>query len=392
MGTGESVEEFGTLVDDYLFLEELRLRLWDGLLGRPTARVQFPGAQPVSFARKHLRTLEAHDYYVCEKSDGVRYLLYFTAPYGRHTAFLIDRNFECREIPDLAIPQRGSTPQNIHFHEDTLIDGELICEVEGDKKNFIFLSFDALLMNGVNITGKSLPLRLKHIQNDVIAPIQEFKTKLPFSLCLKKMWKPYAVAEILHYEIPNLKHGNDGLIFTPVSDPYIAGTCESILKWKPSEMNTVDFLLRVNHEAYIDSERLELWVGNRDGQSFYAHHPWDPDLVQYDGLVIECRLMLSKESSPKRSDNQPNNLSIESSPNSTIVPIDDVDYLKSTGRIGSPSWKFTRVRRDKISGNNVRVVQKIIESISDNVTSEELIAAIPAIRRAWKARETVDRS
>ena len=250
-----------------------------------------------------------------------------------------------------------------------------------------------------------LPVRLKHIQNDVIAPIQQFAPQFPFDLRLKKMWKPYAVAEILQLEIPNLKHGNDGLIFTPVSDPYRAGTCESILKWKPSEMNTVDFLLRVNHDTPIESERLELWVGNRDGESFYSHHSWDPKLLQYDGLVVECRLIsedanltstrdLKLEHLNHNYNTQSADLDAGLSEGSrSLVHLDSGERIKNlanridvAGEFG-PRWKYIRVRRDKITGNNIRVVQKILESISDNVTSDELIAALPSIRRAWKTRE-----
>ncbi len=80
----------GEPVEDRDFLRELQVRLWDGLLGRPTRFLQFPGSQPVSFARHHIaESLERTDYYVCEKSDGVRLLLFITSPYDAPTAFLV---------------------------------------------------------------------------------------------------------------------------------------------------------------------------------------------------------------------------------------------------------------------------------------------------------------
>jgi hypothetical protein len=41
-----------------------------------------------------------------------------------------------------------------------------------------------------------------------------------------------------------LPHENDGLIITMDNCPYYPGTCEQILKWKPVELNTIDFLFK----------------------------------------------------------------------------------------------------------------------------------------------------
>lgn len=385
---------FGEPVEDEDFLYDLRYRLWSELLHRPTKTLQFPGSQPVSFTRSHLQVLEREDYYVCEKSDGIRYLLYYTAPYQTGTAFLIDRNFQCQEIPGLTLPTRKAGVP----HEETLLDGELICErvygADGTVREtersvgedgpiakngphsdnpeitqrtdaeatgrhdfrFVFLVFDALLINGQNVMERSLPDRLKCVQNDIVIPFKEMMSAkdaplYPFTLEIKKMWKPYAIAEILELEIPKLQHGNDGLIFTPVADPYVSGTCERLLKWKPSELNSVDFKLVIHDRGKgLDPLlcRYDLQVATRDGNhrhfAFYQEPDAEEKLKDLDGAIIECRYNAGK-------------------------------------------WAFLRVRRDKNMANNERVVTKIIGSISDNVTSSELIARIPAIRRAWRTRE-----
>lgn len=390
----ELLLHFGEPVDNEDFLHELRYRLWSELLNRPTKALQFPGSQPVSFTRSHLQVLEKKDYYVCEKSDGVRYLLYYTAPYEKSTAFLIDRNFQCQEIPGLTLPTRKAGV----IHEETLLDGELIYEklggledgakaAEGGIENarlvsqsdlhsenletssdtearttgqsrfrFVFLVFDALLINGQNVMQRSLPDRLKCVQNDVVVPFKEMMSSTdaplyPFILDMKKMWKAYAIAEILELEIPKLQHGNDGLIFTPVADPYVSGTCDRLLKWKPSELNSVDFKLAIHYDdkvtdppRYLYGLQVATCEGDHRHFAFYEGSDANEKLKDLDGAIIECRY--------------------------------DAD-----------NWVFLRVRKDKTMANNERVVKKIIDSISDNVTSSELIAHIPAIRRACRARE-----
>ena len=54
------------------------------------AHDRFPGAQPVSFAHKHLEELEHENYFVSEKADGVRCLMFCNRnPDGIFEAFLV---------------------------------------------------------------------------------------------------------------------------------------------------------------------------------------------------------------------------------------------------------------------------------------------------------------
>lgn len=42
--------------------------------------------------------------------------------------------------------------------------------------------------------------------------------------------------------IKSLPHENDGIIFNNEEKNYVFGTNDGYLKWKPIELNTVDFL------------------------------------------------------------------------------------------------------------------------------------------------------
>lgn len=54
-------------------------------------RNRFPGAQPVSFTKDSLGLLENMDFWVCEKSDGVRVLVFIVmnAALGRQETWLV---------------------------------------------------------------------------------------------------------------------------------------------------------------------------------------------------------------------------------------------------------------------------------------------------------------
>lgn len=56
------------------------------------------------------------------------------------------------------------------------------------------------------------------------------------------VWDAYKLFPHL-LENNKLEHDNDGLIFTIDEVPYYPGTCEQILKWKPIELNSIDFVL-----------------------------------------------------------------------------------------------------------------------------------------------------
>lgn len=49
-------------------------------------------------------------------------------------------------------------------------------------------------------------------------------TDLSFSIKVKPVKLSYHAEEVFNIDIPNLQHGNDGLIYTSVNTPYLPGT------------------------------------------------------------------------------------------------------------------------------------------------------------------------
>ncbi len=367
---------FGTPVDDPDFCELMRGRLYELLRSTSSPRI-FPGGQPVSFESRHLQTLETEDFYVCEKSDGIRYLLYFCRPPSGPAAFLIDRNYEFRYLGELEVPLKDDTGT----HEETLLDGELIIdtivvknkektvdiyeldeaseEKEAVEKKIYYMIFDCLLMNTDNVLSQSLPSRLRHVQNDFLSPFvkHNMKSTFPFDIQLKTMYKPYHMQHLFREVIPNLHHGNDGLIFTPVEDYYQSGTCQRMLKWKPAHLNSVDFKIASIDEADLYMLQVAQSGTHRDYTNF---RPEPDDANKWKeappiGRIIECRY-------------DPDWL---------------VDELKPDEKGG---WRFLRFREDKNTANAMHVVQKIINSINDNVKETQLIKSCDRIKKNWELR------
>ena len=128
------------------------------LLGRENTR--FPGAQPVSFAKLHLAELQKQEYFMCEKTDGVRCLLYLTyidtGNGFEPLTILIDRKNNYYDVrPPLRYPYYTAIDQPEAFLYGTLLDGELVHDrYPGEASpRLIYYVFDCMAIDNVNFTG-----------------------------------------------------------------------------------------------------------------------------------------------------------------------------------------------------------------------------------------------
>ena len=268
----------------------------------------FPGPQPVSIERKHFEILKNEPYVVCEKTDGVRHALVCTTFNGTPVAAFLNRALQVQPIK-INIP-------TIHYN-GTVLDGEL---VDGN----LFMIYDAMQVHGENLMKKNLLERLE-FASKFVRKVKNDSIKIK----LKKFFVKDDIEELVKQHIPQLSYKTDGLVFTPVKDEVRIGTHETMFKWKPRDMNTIDFQLKWR------GDRWGLYIQDRGilvFQSEIQHKPDNPWLVEDN--ILECQYM-----------------------------IDD--------RI--PWWMPVGLRTDKHHPNNRRTFYRTLVNIKENIQLEEFI-------------------
>ncbi|CAO3616226.1 unnamed protein product [Mucor fragilis] len=340
---------------------------------------KFPGAQPISFGAKQLREIEEEDFFVAEKSDGVRCLALLTVNHRREPeVYLFDRKSNFHVVRNFRFPIPGD-PSFQKCLKNTIIDGEFVLDKEEDGTTQLrFLLFDCLCIESNVLVSRGLMSRLGYLKSEIIKPHQEMirknphlRKQLPFLVEFKEQQFTYHLDIVFNEIIPKLKHGNDGLIFTSVNAPYAMGTCNKMLKWKPLNENSVDFKVSLffpggslpGVKDYTATPRIDLlvWQGGKDYRFFaelgITDREWKEKFgsrpKEMDGKIIECNY------DPE---------------------------LQQQLNLKSP-WRFMRYRDDKPDGNHQSTVDNVLRSIRDAVSKEELIECMPRIKEASNRRK-----
>lgn len=128
---------------------------------------------------------------------------------------------------------------------------------------------------------------------------------------LKDFFEIWDILAIKNLSETRLPHVSDGIIFTPVALPYVPGTCKGLLKWKPPELNTVDFAAELVYGYNIDGQKwpvgARLQIGKRGFQGFSGYwmtggdtNSWkamierEVNMLDCDGAIWECNFDAKK--------------------------------------------------------------------------------------------------
>ena len=276
---------------------------------------------------------------------------------GDNQIYMVDRDNNIFKIPavkflfsrDLHAHIADSSKPLTHLTE-TLIDGEMVLDKDGTHTIPRFLIYDIVTLNGKYVGDQNHDVRLRMIQKELVEPRRLAISKNlidrnaePFGIRNKDFWPLNAskLKWLLDKFMPTLSHGNDGVILTPVMKPYTVGTTHELLKWKPGNLNSVDFLLHVEENKPRPGELKEkvgkLFVGGLDQP--YAVVRATKKIRDLHRRIVECV------------------------------------WRNNT-------WDVIRVREDKSYPNSYQTAVNVVESIKHPITQDGLLHFID--KSGWR--------
>jgi len=333
-------------------------------------------------------------YLVTDKLDGERFFLYFDT----QSAYLIDRrlnvfisylstgDFAGTLLDGELLPHSATkTIEDDVLHRKRKRSKEEAGHEEQTETELHFVAFDVLSLNGVNATK----LPFKDRMDEAKLRLSELGLPQACTLPLKIHYKRYLPLNELpnllkrrepHAQLPIFSESatflSDGLIFQNALSPYWVGHSDNLLKWKDLKHNTIDLrLLPVDIPTHFGTEYANWWQGcvvNKAGHN--CHFDWikldsPKDQPAEDGSTQ------NKEETPKEGD------IVECWWDSTRQ-LDHWYYMHWYGEnyaeqgYGRGGWRVYRQRKDKDTPNVDWVAKKVWESIVQQITLDQIVAAV----------------
>lgn len=317
----------------------------------------FLGAMPVNISRRGLQHVIKAPYFVTEKSDGSRKLLYVvkdpvsSAP----IACVMDR---ARTVERL----EGSERIGATLREGTILDGELVFNLSHGRH--IFLVFDILCHGEKKLWEKPFTERLKILRSEIIPEVN----KIPFDSCTPIIMKTFhdkrKIADLTgRIKLVNGKdriffdptsngyrhHRTDGIIFQP-DTPYCFGSDIYLIKWKYSDLMSVD--LQVTEDS-----RQEIRLASIGPEDMLIdctqRAPGIPAFGTFSNYRLKADFFYLREQ--------------RKGARKTDALIAEVAYNPSIG-----CWTYFHFREDKTEPNHINTVISVFMEQAENIELEEL--------------------
>jgi hypothetical protein len=337
-------------------LELIRRMQFDS--GIDSASPSFLGSMPVNVTRKSFQTIMRSEYFVTEKSDGQRYLLFVvnSSPPGlgvvvRPVAVLMDR-------ANQMVLLNGAFVVGAALRVGTVLDGELVHNLSFKKT--VFLVFDVLALDNAFVYQRPFRERLELIRSDVMSRCKSYIERhwkdaegpdTP-TMLIRKDFVPKAdigsLVSKLNYENGNRifvdkasggrrHHRSDGFILQPAASAYVFGTDRDLMKWKWPELISVDLMVN------LANGRLQL----------SAEGP--------DSIMIDC----SGSAAIGKFDLMRLTADMEGLKKTRCVA--EMMYDPTVGM-----WTYSHLRKDKNRANHIDTAISVFMEQAESVSVEEL--------------------
>lgn len=294
-----------------------------------------PCPNPVSIQQSDLPTLQANQYMVGLKDDGVRYHLLLSKKSDKACfAAFVNRSNQAYYVPVAA--QQS-------LYNGTLFDGEL---VEQDNQ-LVYRIFDVVGVDGHSIAHvSSLLNRLAEaercLKDSRIACLQK-----RMSFQMKPLVSKHQIQSLQSHWISD--DTSDGLVFLPLDGRIVTGTHSRMFKLKT--YHTIDLdVVQVNdfHKGKTNEYYL------RDADKLV---PVKSATVRLNGLPVQLHV-------------HNNLLSYD-----TVSVVEcQVDELQDLGYAFVADITPLMLRPDKPCGNNLLTIERTLHNIRENITFSEVSA------------------
>lgn len=321
---------------------------------------KFGGSMPVSISRRNLEVVLTNPYYVTEKTDGIRYLLYVLngtddgkSSNSRPVAVLFSRG----KITHLI---RGSSELGDALKLNTILDGELVYDMK-DKKT-IFLVFDILAIDGRSVVKHLFSERNRILKDEIsrrCLNIIQVSGGVEVTKILLKNFVPKKSLKTLIdsvsieglskvYTDGRQRHKTDGFIFQP-DLPYHPFIDHTLVKWKYHDMCTVDMFVRIETERLPNGEEVTR-------PKLFCSGP--------DQTLIDCSQRGNEYVGLGKFDTFRLLADCEDHNGATIA---EMSYDTHVG-----TWIYYHLRKDKTKPNFIQTAMGVLIEQSEAISIEEL--------------------